>query len=234
MKAFWSLAGNGRNFGDQLTPFLFEEILGVRLVRTNENAANLFCGGSVVELIPDKFGGYVLGTGAMYAKTHNDLSRAKVLALRGELTRAACNVEKTVLGDFGLALRRIVPRKLHPVNEIGETPHHFIYEAGQNHGTGGFVINMLLKPWEVIERVASCRKIVSSSLHGLVLADALGIESMWVPDGRVNGDGFKFRDYASAFGEEIKPNVWRKAPLDKVESISESLVGLMRGLNADR
>ena len=234
MKAFWSLAGNSRNFGDQLTPFLFEEILGVRLVRTNENEAPLFCCGSIVELIPDNFNGYVLGSGAMYAKTRKDLSRAKVLALRGKLTQAACNVGPTVLGDFGLALRRIVPRNLHPVNEIGETPHHIIFEAKQNHGTGGFVIDVCLKPWEVVERVASCRKIVSSSLHGLVLADALGIESMWVPDGRVNGDGFKFRDYASAFGEEIKPNVWRKAPLDKVESISESLVGLMRGLNADR
>ncbi|MFA6270848.1 MAG: hypothetical protein WC657_06615 [Candidatus Paceibacterota bacterium] len=233
LKSYWSWAAGGKNFGDQLTPFLFKEICGVELQRVKEpRGAELFACGSIGELIPDWYTGVVLGTGMMYEDTRKNLRQARVLALRGKGSLAISQVENVLLGDFGLAMRCIMP-KSHPKHGVGEIPHHVIFEAEKGMFTTNFVIDLKQEPRKVIEQAAECRKIVSSSLHGLVLADCLGVENMWLPDKRVEGDGFKFRDYASAFGEEIKPNEWRLAPQEKVDEIAEKLVALMKGLTLE-
>jgi pyruvyltransferase len=226
MKAFWSFAGNGHNFGDQLTPWLFEQICGVTLF--NSQQPEIVACGSIAELISEGYSGYILGTGMIYAKTRKDFSKAKVLALRGALTQAACSgvPEGITLGDFGLALRHVVPKAV-PKYDIGEIPHHVTSDSGRNLGTGGQVIRITLPPADIIDRASQCRRIVSNSLHALVLADVLGIENKWIPDKEVLGDGHKFRDYVSAFGEEIKPNEWRLAPQDKVDKIANQLVSHM-------
>jgi len=46
-----------------------------------------------------------------------------------------------------------------------------------------------------------CRTIVSSSLHGLVVADSLGIPNMrMICSDRIRGGDYKYDDYYSAFG----------------------------------
>jgi hypothetical protein len=55
--------------------------------------------------------------------------------------------------------------------------------------------------------LTSCRRIISSSLHGIIFAHAFDIPAAWVKiSPRVIGDGFKFFDYYSSIGfqqEEI-------------------------------
>jgi len=229
MKAYWywSLCGDAMNFGDNLTPWLFEKICGVLPIHSRV-CPQVFACGSIGEIIPDGYYGYILGTGMMYAETRKDLRNAKVLALRGKLTKAACSgvPDDITLGDFGIALKHIVPKAVAKY-DIGEIPHHVTTDAGKTLGTGGLVINILRPPEEIIEKAAECRRIVSNSLHGLILADVLGIENKWIPDKAVLGDGHKFRDYASVFDEDIKPNEWRLAPQDKILEISEQLVAHM-------
>ena len=41
----------------------------------------------------------------------------------------------------------------------------------------------------------SCRQIVTSSLHGLVVADAYGLLSAWLESSTPKGGEFKFHDY---------------------------------------
>jgi hypothetical protein len=57
-----------------------------------------------------------------------------------------------------------------------------------------------------VESIAGCRFVLSSSLHGLVAAWALGVPCRWMQlsDG-VLGNGFKFRDFYSAFGVSDTP-----------------------------
>jgi hypothetical protein len=72
-------------------------------------------------------------------------------------------------------------------------------------------INILSPIEDVIMQAAQCKNIISSSLHGIVLADALGVPRMWKKYNRVQGNGFKFEDYASSIGGILRPNVWKLA-----------------------
>jgi hypothetical protein len=50
---------------------------------------------------------------------------------------------------------------------------------------------------------AACDAVISTSIHGLVLANAYGVPNVHfcvLTSGAIAGSGFKFRDYQSAFG----------------------------------
>ena len=71
------------------------------------------------------------------------------------------------------------------------------------------LIDVRRPPKDVFSEIASCSEVFSSSLHGLVSADALGIPNRWVrleiPGRSVEEDRFKFDDYYSAFGLVSNP-----------------------------
>jgi hypothetical protein len=58
-------------------------------------------------------------------------------------------------------------------------------------------------PADVVGAIAGCDFVLSSSLHGLVVADSFGIPNAWLRvSDRQRGEGFKYRDYYAAFGLE--------------------------------
>ena len=51
-----------------------------------------------------------------------------------------------------------------------------------------------------ISQLTECQFILSSSLHGLIMADSFGIPNQWmVLSDKVEGKNFKFYDYYSVF-----------------------------------
>ena len=56
------------------------------------------------------------------------------------------------------------------------------------------------KKWtDVIDQICSCERILSSSLHGLIVSDAYQIPSCWIElTGKISGGYFKYYDYASS------------------------------------
>lgn len=65
---------------------------------------------------------------------------------------------------------------------------------------GVHLINVFDEPCEVLRQIAACEFIVSSSLHGLVIADAYGVPNVRVRLSLGLIDELKFDDYYSAFG----------------------------------
>lgn len=57
-----------------------------------------------------------------------------------------------------------------------------------------------------IDQILSCEMILSSSLHGIIVADAYGVPNLWCKftDYEAPGKGFKFKDYYLSVGKSIK------------------------------
>jgi len=69
------------------------------------------------------------------------------------------------------------------------------------------LIDVMASPEVVVDMIRTCDMIVSSSLHGNIVAHAYGIPSVWVRlSDRVKGGSFKFLDYYASMGiHDIQP-----------------------------
>ncbi len=127
----------------------------------------------------------------------------KILAVRGPLSRDII-ISQGVdcpesYGDPALLFPRIYPRKPEPKYALGIVPHFVDYrQALLRYGAkeGVRVIDIKAGIFSVVDQVLECERVVSSCLHGLVIADAYSIPSLWLKfSDNVIGQGFKFRDY---------------------------------------
>lgn len=144
-------------------------------------------------------------------------------AVRGKLTRSRIGTEDIAIGDPGLLLPRIWPAKGPKKHAVAIIPHFatlrtFLDDYQAILPDHWKVINLLGEPEAISNEIASSEFVVSSSLHGLIVADAYGIPSSWMmPHGRIKGDGFKFDDYASQRGKPLASPVdfqdFLKSPL---------------------
>jgi hypothetical protein len=217
VRAFWH-KGDGRNFGDWLTPWLLAKH-GFQTVWKPPEKAEFFGCGSVAARIPKGFTGYVWGTGLIKEGQVAHLDAATVLALRGPFTGDA-----PVYADPGLLTGLYAPDE-EKRYDVGVIPHwvdDFPHEGRR--------ISIRGKPEDIIRAAARCERIVTSSLHGLILADSLGVPNRWVYSEKVIGEGWKFRDYAASFGETIEPGRWRLAPQDQIHEKQQALIEALKGI----
>lgn len=131
------------------------------------------------------------------------------LAVRGKLTRHALEsvgvFDNPPLGDPGLLIRympELAPDTSQPINDIGLIPHYSdltdpsLHTAA--HQLNAPIINIRSDTRTIINAVARCKIILSSSLHGLIIAHALGVPYVWISIGnRIGGGHFKFHDFFS-------------------------------------
>ena len=161
---------------------------------------------------------YIWGTGFMNYKTQEDniiqLRNTKFLSLRGNLSK--CRVERVIgkklnipTGDGGLLVDRWIGKIPPKKYRIGIIPHYKEKESPivsemRNKYSDSVIIDLGKKPIDVVKEIASCETILSSSLHGLIVADSFHIPNKHIllyPYGeRMLGDGFKFADYYSSYG----------------------------------
>lgn len=111
---------------------------------------------------------------------------------------------------------------------IGIVPHYVdqeepaVLNLAQRYPAEIRIINVRYPPRQVLAEMVACEHILSSSLHGIIAADALGLPSRWVVlSDRVLGAGFKFRDYFSAFRVDRAASTLRGD-----ESLSHLLQGM--------
>lgn len=190
------------NFGDLLTPLLLTHFSNVEAEWAPASQANLFGVGSIIDLIPRDWSGVILGSGKLRPNTEFKQShRKQILALRGTLTAKGIK-GNFALGDPGLLANELV-RVETKKYELGIIPHWSDKELLLRPEFMKFnpkIINPRSDPLEVIKTIGECRKIVSSSLHGLIIADSFGIPRRFEYAKQFDKEGglFKFQDYSSA------------------------------------
>lgn len=201
------------NFGDLLGPMLIDYLGGssainVRSFPSSEPA--LYSVGSVV--------GHLTGPGATIwgAGVIGELSAPKVAelatrrpaaitAVRGALTRRELTQRlgwdvPEVYGDPALLLPRFYAPRPAPesAGKIVLVPHykhkHLFEHLDDDHV---FVLDVQQGPEVVIDQIAAASHCISSSLHGLVIAQAYGVPWTWLrlADLQLHGDRFKFEDF---------------------------------------
>lgn len=206
------------NVGDALNVHLFEKVSGRRVLEIKSGWLSHALGvGSIMHLGTSK--SLVWGSGVIEEKqlpSTSILKKMKFFAVRGKKTRELLSekIGKTVacpLGDPAVLMPFFyTPKVTKKKRLIGLVPHYVDKE------TAGCkkllldpkikLINVELPVEEFLDELAECEVIVSSSLHGLILADSYNIPNVWVRfSDKVIGGDFKFLDYYSTT-DLIKPS----------------------------
>lgn len=205
--AVWMLSPN---FGDALTPWLIKKLTGTAPIYTKAGANynHHIVSGSMLNHANEH--STVWGAGiANWSDGVNP--KAKLRAVRGPLSRMraiTCGAEcPEVLGDPALILPKLYSSKSKVEHELGMIPHYVDQWRVNEWYRDKFHIINITDPIEtVIDEVAKCKKIISSSLHGLIVAHAYGIPAVWAKFGdSIEGDDTKYRDYFLSVGIDPYP-----------------------------
>ena len=201
------------NFGDELSKFITQKLINndkYKLVYNRKSEFNLLCIGSYLHEAQENY--YIFGSGVRTAENiekGHKYKKLKVYAVRGPLTRdwlkkKGINVPE-IYGDPALLL----PKYFKPTilknlkNKIGLVPHKSNFLKYLNINDDRFFLINPTDKWEnVINQICSCRSIISSSLHGLICADAYNIPNLWIEEYPLQEGDFKFKDYFKSQNRE--------------------------------
>lgn len=207
-----------KNFGDALNPLLLKALTGKPVEHYNDCgqwrklfSPMLFCIGSILDrnklshrLRPGEI--HVWGTGTRGEKNLAHFKKATIHAVRGPLTRkklledgVAC---PEIYGDPAILLPQIIKPSEVPSPSVCLMPHYadvarcsnWLSENGLTEQV--HVIDVMAPITQVVHEISSAKCVVSSSLHGLIVADAYGVPNARIRFGdAIAGGDFKYHDY---------------------------------------
>jgi pyruvyltransferase len=204
VRAFWY---NGSNVGDLLTPFILDRLLD-KHVEWADKGIKWLVAGSVLDRAQP--GDILCGVGSFERITAVPGTQTRNLLVRGPLTAGQLGITCSVYGDAGLLL----PGVYNPVapaitNDWGIVAHYVDEEYAKQLTLpkGCRLISVTLSVREFIAAVRSCRRIASSSLHGVIVAEAYGVPAVRVKFpgtyGLVRDFEYKHRDYYLGTGRDL-------------------------------
>ncbi len=227
-----------RNWGDDINYFFLHKLWRKAIVCYDSSSLShrlkkdnyLVIGSSLTLLCNEQ--SIVWGAGVIDASQELPARPKKVLAVRGPLTRQYL-LERgidcpAVYGDPALLLPRYYNPSIPKRYKLGVIPHYSdfdspVLDALKQDPEVLFIRMEGYSVWTgVLEQLLSCEAIASSSLHGLILAEAYGIPNCWIEvTGKLLGGHFKFHDFFLSIGRErsrpmvVEPET-RKADLLRV------------------
>lgn len=220
------------NWGDDINKFFLENISSLqvsdikksflfRLLRIN----GYYCIGSILGMFnPIKY--EVWGSGFIQEDIKLNVKPRRVHSVRGPLTRIqllnqgiACP-EK--YGDPALLVSRYYREKVNKQYAWGIIPHYvdednpILHQFCQKHPEIIIISMQKYDDWTDIPKMAMrCKRIISSSLHGLIIADSYGIRNTWVRfSDKIIGGNFKYQDYFMSVGRKVDAPVEIKGTED--------------------
>ncbi|WP_289281968.1 MULTISPECIES: polysaccharide pyruvyl transferase family protein [unclassified Methylophaga] len=200
------------NFGDAINPWFWSNYIDAPF---NDDCDQLFVG--IGTLINDKLplSNYnsinIMGSGAGYGESIPQPTKSWTIhCVRGPLTAKALGVEqKLAIADPAILISDILG--LDNIGDkrtmrVGFMPHHSIDSPRLKkvvEATGVSYISPLGQAMSVISQVNSCERLITSAMHGAILADSLRVPWFPVKNSALILD-FKWEDWAQSMGLNIK------------------------------
>lgn len=212
-----------KNFGDLLSPLLIKKFVKEDTEWAKAEQSEIVMIGSILEHLPFYYSGIVAGAGKLHEKSILSLNEARILAVRGPLTAKGLK-GNMVLADPGLIADELIPIPEKEYN-LGIIPHWTDKTLATDKRFIGYspkIIDVAADPIQVITEIGKCRKIISSSLHGIVLADAFGIPRRieiaprMLTHSHQEGGLFKWKDYSASLDMPLEIGVTQEADRNKV------------------
>ncbi len=198
------------NFGDQLSPLIVQKITGREVVHVDRYPNSLLALGSILHKAEE--GNAIWGTG-MNTKQYRGEAKwtqpenLDIRAVRGPITRDFLKFKgydcPRFYGDPAALMPILFSEyKPEPTREYGIVPHFSDIERMRKAGVDFIDVR---KNWRIVlEEILSCEKIIASSLHAVIVAEAYGIPAVWLSLSHFELM-FKFLDYYLGTGRIIEP-----------------------------
>ena len=226
------------NFGDRLAPLLLKRFAYLDVQHAPNGESEIVSVGSLLEYLPAGWAGFVVGSGILRESypLKFDVSAAKVLALRGPLT-ASRFPGTYALGDPGLLANELIEPQ-EKKYDLGILPHwkdKDLVAKFQTDKVSCKVISPRADPLSVLKEIASCRALVTSSLHGAISADAIGgiprqIEICTALE--VEGGLFKYHDYSASIHCPLKIGEMQEPSRNRVNDAKFEIYDAYRELSS--
>ncbi|MCK4359802.1 MAG: polysaccharide pyruvyl transferase family protein [Candidatus Cloacimonetes bacterium] len=208
-----------KNWGDDLNPILIKYISGeypkwVKLYKRRDFLQSKYSEpvyvviGSILANSSDR-NAIIWGTGFLRFTDKVRWKPKKVCAVRGPLTRLKLLEQgikcPKIYGDPALLYPKFYTPDMKKKYILGIIPHYVDRDNTFIENFSGIsdvkIIDITDDINNVVKDICSCKKIASSSLHGIIAADAYGIPSVRIKfSDKVLGRGFKFIDYFMSVG----------------------------------
>ena len=199
---WWQPNNGGVNVGDHLSKTIVEAMLALRdqeLLHKKDRSLRLFAIGSVLHNACDGETVWGSGINAKIPDAHHRFRKLDVRAVRGPLTRKWLMDRgipvPEVYGDPALLMPAFYSREL--LGASGKTAFVVIPHFNESPEKYAAYRDRLLlpnmKPLAFVRALLGAETVVSSSLHGVILAEAYGIPAVYLDSG--NGENrFKYED----------------------------------------
>ena len=207
------------NFGDALSPLLFERLFSHKVEYADVESCDCMAVGSLLRHLVLKrwkrlarlqFRPVIVwGSGFIKNCKTQSVRNMDVRLIRGPLSAALLGLENTPFGDPGLLANELLQSTPTKRYRWGIIPHYFDSKLPTirelcNNTPNHLLIDIAGDPDTVLQQIASCDFIASSSLHGLIAADALNIPNLWLSlSDKLIGGSWKFQDYFLSIGRKL-------------------------------
>ncbi len=242
LKLFWWK--DQPNFGDVISRTVVEHASGRPVVWAAPEACDLFAIGSIMQFVrrthmkPREDGSkpWIWGTGCMGPLRKDFKDNVNFALVRGPITASLMSITTDFFGDPGLLIAEAMGEEIAREDRIGIVPHfsQFSSEGLQQLCKDEPVLKLIdvrEDAAKVCREIASCRHVISSSLHGLIVADSFGVPNTWLnPAGIHRSPRFKFYDYAASVERPLPPPIGLVDIKGFIENLPQGEIGYSEGI----
>ena len=213
------------NVGDAINPQLIDELFNLDTTSPVRGRPYLLAIGSLMAMANRL--AHVWGTGVMGPSFRlRNVQPQNIHALRGKLSyeflrNNGIQVKDVPLGDPGYLAPVLLTEPVTRSHPIGLVPHYhdrelpWVQKALSHPDV--MDLDVRIDPGEFLLKMAACEVIISSSLHGLIFAEALALPNVWIKlSDKIPGGRFKYDDWFSLTAVPQKEPAIPNAPIHDI------------------